>query len=178
MTQSMLPSISRLPTFWNTSHLYFRFRDQASTTFWISEVVRCRQCRQWYIQNVGVAVEIASLSLSVQKLFLLTVSWPTINHVLRSWCRPMSGNVGGDISESDMVANVEVSVIYFRSKAISTSGFMADCQPHLSSEVGRCRAMSAVMYLSHPSLEKTVTKFELAVSSVNVERHSRSVTSV
>ncbi len=34
------------------------------------------------VENVGVAVEIAFPSLSVQKLFLLPVSWPTINHVL------------------------------------------------------------------------------------------------
>ena len=62
------------------------------------------------VTNVGVAVGIASLSVSVQELFLLPVSWPTINHILRSRGRPMSGNVGSDISESGMVTNVGVAV--------------------------------------------------------------------
>ena len=62
------------------------------------------------VTNVGVAVGIASLSVSVHELFLLPVSWPTINHILRSRGRPMSGNVGSDISESGMVANVGVAV--------------------------------------------------------------------
>ena len=62
------------------------------------------------VANVGVAVGIASLSVSVQKLFLLPVSWPTINHILPFRGRPMSGNVGSDISESGVVANVGVAV--------------------------------------------------------------------
>ena len=62
------------------------------------------------VANIGVAVGIASLSVSVQKLFLLPVSWPTINHILPFRGRPMSGNVGSDISESGMVANVGVAV--------------------------------------------------------------------
>ena len=62
------------------------------------------------VENVGVAVGIASLSVSVQKLFLLPVSWPTINHILPFRGRPMLGNVGNDISESGMVANVGVAI--------------------------------------------------------------------
>ena len=62
------------------------------------------------VTNVGVAVGIASLSVSVHELFLLPVSWPTINHILRSRGRPMSGNIGSGISEKSMVANVGVAV--------------------------------------------------------------------
>ncbi len=62
------------------------------------------------VTNVGVAVGIASLSVSVQKLFLVPVSWPTIKHILRSRARPMSGNIGSGISEKSMVANVGVAV--------------------------------------------------------------------
>jgi hypothetical protein len=62
------------------------------------------------VANVGVAIGIASQSVSVQTLFLLPVSWPTINHILPFRGRPMSGNVGDDISESGMVANVVVAV--------------------------------------------------------------------
>ena len=51
------------------------------------------------VTNVGVAVEIASLSVSVHELFLLPVSWPTINHIAHFRGRPMSGNVGSDIFE-------------------------------------------------------------------------------
>ena len=39
------------------------------------------------VENVGVAVEIASPSVSDQKLFPLPVSWPTFEF-------PMSGDVG------------------------------------------------------------------------------------
>ena len=62
------------------------------------------------VTNVGVAVGTAWPSLSVQTLFLLPVSWPTINHILPFRGRPMSGNVGSDISESGVVANVGVAV--------------------------------------------------------------------
>jgi hypothetical protein len=62
------------------------------------------------VTNVGVAVGAASPSLSVQTLFLLPVSWPTINHISPFRGRPMSGNVGSDIPESGMVANVGVAV--------------------------------------------------------------------
>jgi hypothetical protein len=58
----------------------------------------------------GVAFEIASPSLRFHKLFLLPASWPTINQILRSRGRLMSGNVGSDIPESGMVANVGVTV--------------------------------------------------------------------
>ena len=62
------------------------------------------------VANVGVAVGIASLSVFVQKLFLLTVSWLTINHISRYRGRQMSVNVGSYISESGMVTNVGVAV--------------------------------------------------------------------
>ena len=62
------------------------------------------------VANVGVAVGTVSPSLSVQMLFLLPVSWPTINHILPFRGRPMSGIVGSDISESGVVANVGVAV--------------------------------------------------------------------
>ena len=61
------------------------------------------------VGNVGVAVEITSPYVSVQKLFLFPVSWPTINHILSSCCRPMSGNVGSAISGSGVVENVGVA---------------------------------------------------------------------
>jgi len=45
-----------------------------------ADVGSCRQCHRsklGMVENVGVAVEIASPSVSVQKLFLLsTVCWP------------------------------------------------------------------------------------------------------
>ncbi len=56
---------------------------------------------------VGVNVEIASPSLSVQKLFLLQVC---VVAILRSPCRPTSGHVVSGISESGVVANVGVDV--------------------------------------------------------------------
>ena len=62
------------------------------------------------VTNVGVAVGTASPSLSVQTLFLLPVSWPTINHILPFRGRLMPDNVGSNISESGMVANAEVAV--------------------------------------------------------------------
>ena len=55
------------------------------------------------IENVGVAVGIASKSVSVQKLFPLPVSWPTFEF-------PMSDNVGSVIFGSGMVENVGVAV--------------------------------------------------------------------
>ena len=48
------------------------------------------------VENVGEAVGIASLSVSVQKLFPLPVSWPTFE-------LPMSRNVGGVESMSGVV---------------------------------------------------------------------------
>ncbi len=62
------------------------------------------------VENVGVAVGIATPSLSVQKLFLLPVSWPTINHILSSCCGPMSVNHGCAICKSGIVENVGVAV--------------------------------------------------------------------
>ncbi len=55
------------------------------------------------VGNVGVAVEIASPSVCVQKLFPLPVSWPT-------FAFPMSGRVDIVISKSGMVENVGVAV--------------------------------------------------------------------
>ncbi len=48
------------------------------------------------VENVGVAAEIASPSLSVQKLFLLPVC---VVAILRFPCRPTSGHVVSSISE-------------------------------------------------------------------------------
>ena len=72
--------------------------------------VDCDIAESGMVTNVGVAIGTASPSLSVQTLFLLPVSWPTINHIVRFRGRPMSGNVGSDISESGMVTNVGVAV--------------------------------------------------------------------
>jgi hypothetical protein len=60
------------------------------------------------VQNVWVAVGIASPSLSAQMLFLLPFSQPTINRALSSdvgRCLA-NGNVGNDIAELGIVANV------------------------------------------------------------------------
>ena len=59
------------------------------------------------VENVGVAAEIASLSLSVQKLFLLPVCVVAILSFPR---RPTSGHVVSGISESGMVENVGVAL--------------------------------------------------------------------
>ena len=59
------------------------------------------------VTNVGVAVEIASKSVSVQKLFPLPVFasglWPTFEF-------PMLDNVGSVIFWSGMIENVGVAV--------------------------------------------------------------------
>ncbi len=58
------------------------------------------------VANVGVDVEIASPSLSVQKLFLLPV-W--VVAILRFPCRLTSCHVVSSIPESGMVENVGVA---------------------------------------------------------------------
>ncbi len=55
------------------------------------------------VENVGVAVGIASQSFSVQQLFPLPVSWPTFK-------LPMSDNVGSVIFGSGIVENVALAV--------------------------------------------------------------------
>ncbi len=55
------------------------------------------------VANVGLDVEIASPSLSVQKLFLLPVY---VVAILRFPCQPMSGHVVSGISESGMAQYV------------------------------------------------------------------------
>ena len=61
-------------------------------------------------ENVGIAVEIASKSLSVQKLFPLPVSVVDISVPdVGSRCRPTSGHVVSGISESGVVDNVGVT---------------------------------------------------------------------
>ncbi len=97
------------------------------------------------IENVGVAAEIALLSFSVQKLFLLPVC---IIAILRFPCRPTSGHVVCGISESGMVENVgvaaeiaspSVSVQQLFPLPVSTSGFhFRVCGRHMSF---RCRLM-------------------------------------
>ncbi len=64
------------------------------------------------VENVWVAVGIASPALSVQKLFPLPVSTSgSVADILGFQCRPMSGNVGSAISESDIVENVGAAFI-------------------------------------------------------------------
>ena len=72
-----------------TSGFHFRFRDRQLN-------LQCRpmSCRvgivismSGMVENVGVAIGIASKSVSVQKLFPLPVLWPTFEF-------PMSGDVG------------------------------------------------------------------------------------
>ncbi len=58
------------------------------------------------VENVEVAAEIASPSISVQKLFLLPVS---VVVILRFPCRPTSGHVVSGISVSGMVETVGVA---------------------------------------------------------------------
>ena len=84
------------------------------------------------VENVGVAIEIASPSLSVQKIFPLPVC---IFDILRSRCRPMSDHVVSGISESGMVENVGVAAeiaspsLYVQKLfplPVCTNGFVAD----------------------------------------------------
>ncbi len=104
------------------------------------------------VANVGVAVEVASLSVSVQKLFLLPVSWPTINHILPFRGRPMSGNVGSDIPESGMVTNAGLAVeIASLSPSIQKLFLLPVFEADILSS--RCRPMSAVPYVSRARLK-------------------------
>ncbi len=67
--------------------------------------------RSGIVENVGVAVGIASLTLSVRVLFPLLVS--TSGFMAETFgfrCRPMSGCVGSAIFESGIVENVGVAV--------------------------------------------------------------------
>jgi len=98
------------------------------------------------VENVGVAVGIASPALSDQKLFPLPVS--TSGSVVDSSgfrCRPMSCNVDSAISESGIVENVGVafgigspalSVQKCFPLPVSASGSVADISGF------RCRQMS------------------------------------
>ncbi len=83
------------------------------------------------LENVGVAVGIASPSVSVQNLFPLPVSWPTFEFPMSV----MSADVGSVIFCSGVVENVGVAVgIAAKSVSVqklfplpvSTSGFVAD----------------------------------------------------
>ena len=58
------------------------------------------------VENVGVAAETASKSISVQKLFLLPV---LVAAILNFGCRPMSDHVVRAISGSGVVENVSVA---------------------------------------------------------------------
>ncbi len=80
------------------------------------------------VENVGVAVGIASPSGSVQTLFPLPVSWPTLR-------LSMSGNVSSVTFRSGMVENVGItyriaslslSVQKLFPLPVSTSGFVTD----------------------------------------------------
>ena len=94
-----------LPVSWPTINHIWRFRGRPMSGNVGSDI-----SESGLVTNVGVAVGIASLSVSVLTLFLLPVSWPTINHILRSRGRPMSGDISSDISEKSMVANIGVAV--------------------------------------------------------------------
>ncbi len=59
------------------------------------------------VENMGVAVETASKSISVQTLLLLPV---VVAAILNFGCRPLSDHVVSAISESDVVENVGVAV--------------------------------------------------------------------
>ena len=100
------------------------------------------------VANVGVAVETALPSLSVQTLFLLPVSWPTINHILPFRGRPMSDNIGSDISESGVVANVGVAVgTASPSLSVQALFLLPVSWPTFRvPDVRQCRKMSAVPY--------------------------------
>ena len=83
------------------------------------------------LENMGVAVEIALKSVSVQKLFPLPVSTSgfvadiSIADVCR--CRAMSAMSYSRRADSKMWGNLwNRFTICFRSKVISTSGFVAD----------------------------------------------------
>ena len=58
------------------------------------------------VENLGVAAGIASLALSVQKLFPLPVF---VADIFASPCRPRWGRVGSVISELGMVENMGVA---------------------------------------------------------------------
>ncbi len=85
-------------------------------------------------ENVGVAVRIASPTLSIQMLFPLPVSTSgSVADTSGFRCWPMSGRVGSDISESGIVDNVGVSVgiaaltlavLLIFPLPVSTSGFV------------------------------------------------------
>jgi len=106
------------------------------------------------VDNVGVAVGIASLTLSVQLLLPLPASTSGfVAHMLGFRCRRMSGRVGCAIFESGIVENVVVAVLIASLTLsiqllfplpVSTSGSVADIRV---SDGGRCRAVSAVPYL-------------------------------
>ncbi len=98
------------------------------------------------VENMGVAAEIASPSISIQKLFLLPVS---VVAILRFPCRPTSGHVVSGISESGRVENVgvaaEIASPSLSVQVISTSGF----QPAiLNSGIRRRRRLRSMLELS------------------------------
>ncbi len=61
------------------------------------------------VENAGVAIGIASLTISVQLIFPLPVSTSgSVADISGFRCRPMSGRVGSVIFESGIVENVGV----------------------------------------------------------------------
>ncbi len=67
--------------------------------------------RSGTVENVGVVVGIASLTLSVRLLFPLPVSASGfVADILGFQCRPVSDRVGSAISEPGIVENVAVTV--------------------------------------------------------------------
>ena len=90
-----------------------------------------------------VDIELALFSLFVQKLFLLPVFFAAI---LCSRCRPTSEVVGSDTSESGLVENVGAAV-EIASPSLSVQKlfpFPVCIVAILSSDVARCRDMSAI----------------------------------
>ncbi len=99
------------------------------------------------VENVGVAVGIASPSVSVQKLFPLPVSTSgfvadiSVSDVARCWTMLAVSHAGRAWSKMRGSPWYRFA-IYFRSRDISTSGLMAAIL------LSGCRSMSTVHCLS------------------------------
>ncbi len=89
------------------------------------------------VENVRVSTEIALPSVTVQQLFPLPVSWSTYEFLMSAdvgQCRQCHILVGrGRKCGGSRLNRIDIS---FRSKVISTCGFVADIV------VSRCRPMS------------------------------------
>jgi len=143
-----LKSLRQLPPFKRYFYLrfHFRFRDRHFS-------YRCRLMSPMLdnvgsvifgsgmVENVGVAVGIASPSISVQKFFPLPVSWSTFALPTSAdvgQCRQCHIRVGHGRKCGGSHRNC--FAIFFRSKVISTSGFHFRFRDRHFSY--RCRPMS------------------------------------